>query len=134
MAAWLAQNIAALSALGAAIAFVWSAIQFILVRGREQRSQEFEAYHRLIKELVQPDPAAQVTWVDRQVAVVFELRHFKRYHPVTCRILNNLRKKFSADPDFQWPYLIHEIDLTLQHIGEQPNPSSKRTREKPRAA
>jgi hypothetical protein len=134
MAAWLAQNIAALSALGAAMAFVWSAIQFILVRGREQRSQEFEAYHRLIKELVQPDPASQVAWIDRQVAVVFELRHFKRYYPVTGRILNNLRNKFLADPEFQWPYLINEIELTLQHIGEQPNSSSKRTREKPRAA
>lgn len=121
MAAWLAQNIAALSALGAAIAFIWSAIQFILVRGREQRSQEFEAYHRLIRELVQPDPASQVAWIDRQVAVVFELRHFKRYYPVTVRILSNLRSKFSADPEFQWPYLINEIDLTLEHIGEQPN-------------
>ena len=118
MAAWLAKNIAALSALGAAIAFAWSVIQFILVRGREQRLQEFEAYHRLIKELVQPDPTSQAPWIDRQVAVVFELRHFKRYYPVTGRILNHLRQIFSEDPNCKWQYLINEIDLTLQHIGE----------------
>ena len=61
------------------------------------------------------------------MAVVFELRHFKRYYPVTVRIFSNLRHKFTADPEFQWPYLINEINLTLEHIGEQPN-SSKRTR------
>jgi hypothetical protein len=117
MLTWLASNVAALSALGAAITFAWSAIQFILVRRRDQRAHEYETYHRLIKELVQPDPDSQVAWIDRQVAVVFELRHFPRYYPVTERILNNLRKKFTADPNFSWPYLTEEIDLTLRHIG-----------------
>lgn len=117
MTTWLTTNLTALSALGAAITFIWSAIQFIVVRRREQRTHEFEAYHRLIKELVQPDPASQVAWIDRQVAVVFELRNFPRYYPVTTRILTNLRNKFTSDPKFQWPYLVCEIDLTLQHIG-----------------
>ena len=117
MVTWFAQNIAALSVLGAAIAFIWSAIQFVVVRRSDQMTREFEAYHRLIKELVQPDSESQSTWIDRQVAVVFELRHFKRYYPVTARILGNLRAKFTADPEFKWPYLLNEIELTLRHIG-----------------
>lgn len=113
---WFVSNITAISAIGAAITFIWSAIQFILVRRRDQQTQEFETYHRLIKELVQPDPVSQFAWIDRQVAVLFELKNFPRYYPVTERILNNLRGKFKTDPEFKWPYLINEIDLTLQHI------------------
>lgn len=125
MLTWLTSNLAAISAFGAAIAFAWSAVQFILVRRHEQRTHEFDAYHRLIKELVQPDPASQSTWIDRQVAVLFELRNFPRYYPVTVRILNNLRGKFATDPKFCWPYLLAELDLTLQYIGEGSNNSLK---------
>lgn len=91
MLSWLTNNLTAISVFGAAVAFAWSAVQFILVRRHEQRIHEFETYHRLVKELVQPDPNSQSTWIDRQVAVVFELRNFPRYYPVTGRILNNLR-------------------------------------------
>lgn len=116
MITWLASNISALSALGASVTFIWSAIQFILVRRRDQANQEFETYHRLIKELVQPDPDSQTAWIDRQVAVVYELKNFPRYYPVTVRILNNLRCIFTKDPELTWSFLIQEIDLTLQHI------------------
>lgn len=122
---WLTSNLTSISAFGAAVAFAWSAIQFILVRRHEQRTHEFETYHRLIKELVQPDATSQSTWIDRQVAVVFELRNFPRYYPVTVRILNNLRSKFVLDPEFRWPYLLTELDLTLRHIGKSPNNSSE---------
>jgi hypothetical protein len=113
---WLTLYAAALGVLGAAIAFVWSAIQFILVRRREQQAHEFEAFHRLIKELVSPGADTQFIWIDRQMAVLFELRHFPRYYPVTLRILNGLREKWSADPDFKWPRLIEELDLTVECI------------------
>ena len=44
----------ALGAIGAAIAFAWSVFQFFSVRAREARVREFESFHRLIKELVEP--------------------------------------------------------------------------------
>jgi hypothetical protein len=113
---WLTSNAAALSIIGAAVAFVWSAVQFILVRRKEQQAHEFETFHRLIKELVSPDPPTQVVWIDRQMAAVFELRNFPRYYEVTVRILAGLRDKWSADPAFEWPRLIAEIDMTLLHI------------------
>ena len=56
---WLTSYAAALGVLGATIAFVWSAIQFILVRRREQQAHEFEAFHKLIKELVSPGADTQ---------------------------------------------------------------------------
>ncbi|MEK6325488.1 MAG: hypothetical protein AABN33_27930 [Acidobacteriota bacterium] len=119
MLSWLTSNAAALGVLSAAITFVWSAIQFILVRRKEQQAHEFQAFHRLIKELVSPDDTNKLTWIDRQMAVVFELRHFHRYCDVTFRILSGLREKWCADPESRWTRLIEEIDSTLEHISKQ---------------
>ena len=78
MIALLAQNAAGLGVIGAAIAFAWSIVRFVLDRRKELQDKEFEAYHQLVKELVSPDPESKVLWIDRQAAVVFELRHFPR--------------------------------------------------------
>lgn len=82
MFTWLTSNATALSVLLAALTFIWTATQFIIVRRKEQEAHEFEAFHRLIKELVSPDPETKSTWIDRQMAAVFELRHF----PVTMKL------------------------------------------------
>jgi hypothetical protein len=52
--------------------------------------------------------------LDRQVAVVFELRHFPRYYEVTRRILTALKHAWGSQP--QWSRLVEEIDLTLAHV------------------
>jgi len=107
---------AGLTALVAAFALVWSVVQFALVRRRDQQHREFEVYHRLIKELVAPDPESKVVWIDRQTAVLFELRRFKRYHEHTLRTLRGLHDKWSKDPEFKFPRLLEELDLTIEHI------------------
>ncbi len=113
---WLTSHAIALSIIGAAIPFGWSVTQFILVRRKEQQAREFEVFHKLIKELVSPDADTKATWIDRQMAVVFELRHFPRYYEVAVRILSGLREKWGADPEFKWPRLIEELDLTLEYM------------------
>jgi hypothetical protein len=117
MFTWLTSNATAFGVLLAAMTFVWSAYGFIVVRRKEQQTHEFEAFHRLIKELVSPDPDTKSTWIDRQMAAVFELRHFPRYYEVTVRILGGLREHWSNIPDPEIHRLIEEIDLTLEHIG-----------------
>ncbi|MES2950686.1 MAG: hypothetical protein V4858_19305 [Pseudomonadota bacterium] len=112
----LTTNAAALTAVGAAVAFIWSVIQFVLVRKRDQEHREFEIYHRLVKELVATDPETKVVWIDRQTAVLFELRRFKRYHELTLRTLLGLRNKWSNDPEFNFPRLLEELDITVEHI------------------
>ena len=91
-------------------------IQFIDQRRRESNERQFEAYHKLIKELVSPDSDSGVMWIQRQAAVIFELRHFPRYYEFTERLLQGLKEKWEADPDFHWPLLLKEIELTLTHI------------------
>jgi hypothetical protein len=114
--AWLLAHTAALSAFGAAVAFVWSVAQYLMQRGRESRERQFKTYHRLVKELVSPDPATGSTWIDRQAAVVFELRHFPRYYEFTERMLRGLREQWSNDPGSPQRRLLKEIDLTLADI------------------
>ena len=94
MLTWLSSNAAALGVLGSVAAFAWSAFKFNAVRRKEQEVHEFEAFHRLIKEVVSPDPETKATWIDRQVAAIFELRHFRRYYEVTIRILTALRERW----------------------------------------
>jgi hypothetical protein len=116
MLSLLTANAAAISIVGAAIAFIWSVIQFILVRKRDEQHREFEIYHRLIRELVSPDPDSKVVWIDRQTAVLFELRRFRRYHEHTLRTLLGLRDKWSNDPEFKFRRLLEELDLTVEYI------------------
>jgi hypothetical protein len=106
---WLTSNATALAILLAVLTFVWPVVQFILVRRKQQQAREFEA-------LVSPGSDTQFIWIDRQMAVLFELRHFPRYYEVTIRILNGLREKWSADPEFKGPRLIEELDLTVEYI------------------
>jgi hypothetical protein len=114
--AWLLAHITALSAFGAAIAFIWSVAQFLAQRRRESRERQFETYHRLVKELVSPDSATGTTWIDRQAAVVFELRHFPRYYGFTERMLKGLEEEWGKNPKPGSARLLEEIDLTLAHI------------------
>ena len=113
---WLSSNTAALSILGAASAFMWSTYWQVTQRKAEGRERDFLAFHKLIKELVAPDPESGVAWLDRQAAIVFELRHFPRYYEFTERMLRGLKEKWAADPGFRWPRLIEEINLTLDYI------------------
>ncbi|MBZ5548799.1 MAG: hypothetical protein LAO22_12735 [Acidobacteriia bacterium] len=113
---WLSSNTAVLSILGAAVAFIWSTAQQVAQRKHESREREFQAFHKLVKELVSSDSADGVMWIDRQAAVAFELRHFPRYYEFTQRMLLALKEKWKAD---QWPRLVEEIDLTLKHIQQK---------------
>lgn len=74
--AFLIKDGPALCALGAGVAFAWTVIQFLSVRAREAKSQEFENFHKLIKELVEPPTPEGALYVDRQYAILFELRFF----------------------------------------------------------
>jgi hypothetical protein len=114
---WLSDNGTALGGIIAAIPIFWAIIQFIRIRRAEARRVQFTTYHDLIKQLVQPEDSDQGMKIDRQVAVIFELRRFEHYYPVTLRILQGLRADWAAfgavGPGAR---LINEIDLTIADI------------------
>jgi hypothetical protein len=103
-----------LAAVGGALAFFWPVYQFFAVRKRDAANREFETFHRLVRELVEPDEKTKTLYVDRQAAIIFELRHFKRYHEFTKRMLSGLREAWKDKPNGS--RLLQEIDLTISFI------------------
>jgi hypothetical protein len=106
---WLNQN-------GAAIGLVVSAVAvfgYLDQRGKLVREQRFRAYHELIRDLVQPGGTGDQMFIDRQIAVAFELRHYREYFDVTRRILRGLLTAWTA-PGLE--RITAEIGLTLTYI------------------
>jgi len=98
------------------ITFIWTVYQYIDTKKREQNLREFENYHKLIKELVQPeDLEKEVMYIDRQTAIIYELRHFKRYYPFSHRTLIGLKEKWEKVPN-QFPRLIDECTRTIEYL------------------
>ncbi len=97
--------------LGVTIAFLFSIYKYYINRKTELYWKEFEIYHKLLKDLVQPEVENGTMYQDRQVAIIFELKNFKRYYPISEKILKELRKTWINNNR-----LVEEIDLTLEHI------------------
>lgn len=104
--------------IAAAGASCWTVLQYALTQRRERQKQIFATYHKLIEDLVENGGPNGVPRLDRQCAIVYELRFFKRYRPVTRRMLFGLKATWlsSLGPDSR---LIHEIDLTLKAIAKR---------------
>ena len=102
-----------ITAFVALVTFGWAVIQFLLTRSRESRHRQFDMYHRLIKDLVQGD--GEATYVDRQIAAVYELRSFKDYWPLSRRILSRLDANWQGNASYH-SALQAEIATTLHAI------------------
>ncbi|WP_156170411.1 hypothetical protein [Luteimonas sp. FCS-9] len=114
---WIATNTAQLSVVVTVLPIAFAVIQFILAKRSEAKRLRFETYHSLIKQLVERENPDQPMRLDRQVAVVFELRNFPHYYPVTLRLLQGLRVSWSDyGPEDKRERLLTEIDLAIEHI------------------
>lgn len=74
--------------------------------------KRFNNYHRIIGELVGEFSEKKLK-LDKQVVIIYELRSFYKYYPVSRRILNDLKENWAENKR-----LIEEIDLTLKYIDE----------------
>ena len=114
---WLLSHGVSATAVGTAIAFVFSVYQFLSVRKHESRQREFDQYHALIEKLVSQRHGQTHIFLDQQIAVVFELRNFPRYFDVTERILDGLRTEWTQRKDWaNYDRLLQELNLTLKFI------------------
>jgi len=119
MLQWLDNHSGSIGLFVAALPIAWAAVQFIFAKRRESKRVRFETYHSLIKQLVDPGGSEAGMFLDRHVAVVYELKEFKHYYPVTLRILTGLKGSWvesSLNSSDGLQRLLHEIDLTLEHI------------------
>ncbi len=61
---------------------------YLSTRRAEEKGKQYDRYHQLLQDLNTGEGGSK-PFVDRQVAVVYELRNFPEYWPVTLRILEN---------------------------------------------
>lgn len=77
------------------------------------RDKRFKTYHELINwlvnEQIQPDRKIKL---DRQIAVVYELRNFPSYFDVSKRILKGLQRQWEKGDN----RIIEEIQLTIAYM------------------
>lgn len=99
----------AITALSIIIGGVWTLVKF----SEYLKDKRFNNYHRLIKELVDGDTPDAALRLDRQIAIIFELRNYSSYYKVTKRILKGLKKNGWGEHS---PRLEEEINLTLNYI------------------
>ncbi len=104
-----------MSALGAAVAFSFGIYKFHIERRATRYWKEFEVYHKLVKELVEPEKEGGSMFVDRQAAIIYELRNFKRYYPYSLRMLKALKATWISIPKVR-PRIIEELDLAIGFI------------------
>lgn len=97
--------------LVALVVFVFKFFQFINIKRKDSKQRDYENYHKLIKDLNQSDTPNESIKLFRQIAVVYELRNFPRYFPVTKRILNNWPRKID-----ECSLLYNEMDDTINYI------------------
>jgi hypothetical protein len=59
---------------------------YLYTKISEERGKQYDRYHRLLEDL-NISPRGDAPFIDRQVAVVYELRNFPEYYSVSLRIL-----------------------------------------------
>ena len=91
--------------------------QYLGQRKLEEKDKRFNNYHRLIKELVSPDSQGQAVMMDRQIAVIFELRNYPEYYEVSKRILEDLATIWKHDSRSE--RVTNEINLTVRFINSR---------------
>ncbi len=100
--------------VAALLSLLWQIISFTVTRVGDKQNRNFEAYHRLIKELVKPEDGA--THIDRQIACPFELRRFTEYRGVSLRILHGLTSDWKHFSGKGADRLSREMELTKRHL------------------
>jgi hypothetical protein len=117
---WLTDNGTALGVIFALIPIAWAAIQYIIIKKAEDRRVRFTTFHNLIKLLVERENPNEPMRLDRQIAIIYELRDFKHYFPVTLRILKGLKSDWdSYGPADKRKRLMDELDLAIEHIEKE---------------
>ena len=64
------------------IAIIIPLYKYILDRNSALRDVRFKTYHNLIRQLVEPEDGKDGIMVDRQIAVIFELRNLLLFKKV----------------------------------------------------
>lgn len=84
-----------ISAVIAVILFGYPIWRWFAIKRQEAYARQFDVYHKIVQELVDAPPGVTMR-VHRQIAIIYELRHFRKYYPASYRIAKSLHQSWSA--------------------------------------
>lgn len=88
-------------------------INYTTAQKKLNRDKRFSTYHELIDHFTGTHGTAML---DRQIAIVYELRNFPEYYGVTERILNGWIDRKNSITQSYSEKLISEMELTVKYI------------------
>ena len=77
------------------------------------KDRRFNIYHGLIEKLVDPESEGKPLRLDRQIAIIFELRNFPKYYEVSKRSLTRLKRNWNNEEKKR---IIEEIDISIKYM------------------
>lgn len=102
-----------LAILAIYISIIQPIINFTLAQKKQNKDKRFKIYHELIDHFAGANGSAML---DRQIAIIYELRRFPEYYPVTKRILSDWVKERNTSSIPQIQRLVKEMELTIKYI------------------
>lgn len=122
MTEWLIENLGQLAAGVTVFAFVvsfatltFSAYRYVQGVRQSQDKTRFTNYHRLLRIVSTGYDEQGLLKLVSQIAYIHELTNFKKYDPVTYRVLRYLRNEW-YEKEQQKPALVGEVDRALKRI------------------
>lgn len=114
---WLEVNFQGIGALFSIGAITWAAVHYINLQSKEVKQKRFETYHLLIRNFFEPLPNQEKPLLDRQIAIVFEMRNFPEYYEISLRMLEGLLPEW--DKKQEWSRLAAETKSTIKYIKDK---------------
>jgi hypothetical protein len=88
---FVSTNLAVLTALAGVLTAMMAALRYFMERAKDARWKEFDTYHKMVKDFVQAEDKDSAMMIDRQCALIYEFRFFRRYYPQTLRMFRFLK-------------------------------------------
>lgn len=93
----------------------FSAFRYVSGLRQSQEKMRFTAYHRLLRIVSTGSDEHGLLKLVSQIAYIHELTNFRKYDPVTYRVLRYLRNEW-LEREQQKPGLLGEVDRALYRI------------------
>lgn len=118
---WVSLNNGALAFFLAFVTAACALYHYISIKRAEERARRFSDFHQLIQDM-NGDASGGGPYIDRQMAIIYELRNFQEYYPVTTRILVRARQRWAIKNYGNgglYDGIIKETDKTLSLIARK---------------
>ena len=125
MGDWLIEHLGDVAALVTVVAFLisfatlsFSAYRYVAGLRQAQEKTRFTTYHRLLRIVSTGHDEQGLLKLVSQIAYIHELTNFRKYDPVTYRVLRHLRQEW-IQKEQDKPALAKEIDRALNKIARR---------------